>query len=177
MNQNNSIPFATPPYWGLKAVKMDDLEQAALQVSWLIRAMKLLAELIWAVGAFFLYLAPISSESLPFYLNYLHLIVYLGQGLYWVQQERAKSAKPGYREQQWWRLAIAVLGWPVHRGLREFHEQVNQFDDLNPLNMLTLEWLQGAFVRALIHWGMVWFFTTTLTFVIVIIIEQGGFLS
>ena len=111
----------------LSAKPLDSGLLATLKVSWIIGATQLLAELACVAAALAVYLPSGVSTDAPFLLNYLHLWIYLGQGLYLVSKERSWAGEWSSHKKPWWRLGIAVLGWPMHLTLVTFHQKVNPF--------------------------------------------------
>jgi hypothetical protein len=150
------------------------LEQYVLQVAWLVWAMHLLAEGACAVAAFFFYFSLFESE--PIYMGGFALIAYLVQGIYQVGI-KAPRLSPLMDHIIWWRLAIAILGWPVHQAIVEFRAKLEEADEQNPPIMADSEWMQQTLFWTLARWVAVWWLTAGLTFIIAIFIDQAGLLS
>jgi hypothetical protein len=102
------------PYGNGASTRLD-----LIHVAWLFWAVRLLAELGCAGTASIIYLPSIDSG--PFYLGYLAAATYLLQGIYLVQIRGRRPGQPPIRK-IWWRILIAILGWPVHQIIVQLHK-------------------------------------------------------
>lgn len=142
----------------LSAKPLDSGLLATLKVSWIIGATQLLAELACFAAALAVYLPSGVSTDAPFLLNYLHLWIYLGQGLYLVSKERSWAGEWSSHKKPWWRLGIAVLGWPMHLTLVTFHQKVHRFDNQQPADNMTVDWLRENLTFSFLGAAGIWFF-------------------
>lgn len=152
---------------------IDPFYQAAMQVSWIVKTTQLLAELACAAAALAFYLSQRLYGNVPFYLDYLHFFIYLGQGIFFVRQGRQWVAEWSDHKKPWWQLVIAVLGWPMHRSLVTFHQKVHRFDDQQPAPKMTMAWLRENLLFSLLRGFGAWFFGLLIAILILVILDQG----
>jgi hypothetical protein len=152
---------------------LDPLFQATLKVSWIIKMTQLLAELACAAAALAFYLSQRLYGNVPFYLDYLHFFIYLGQGILFVRKGQQWVAEWSDHKKPWWRLVIAVLGWPMHRSLVTFHQKVQRFDDQHPPHLMTMPWLRENLLFSLLGAFGAWFNGLWIALFILIVLDQG----
>lgn len=132
------------------------LERTILQTAWMLDTTQMLAELACAVAALAFYLSSNLNENAPFYLGHLHLFIYLGQGIFVIWKSERWVAGWSDRKRPWWRQIIAVLGWPMHRSLVNFHQKVHLFDERHPPQMMTIDWLRENMFFSLVYGLHIW---------------------
>lgn len=149
------------------------LERTILQTAWMLDTTRMLAELACAVAALAFYLSSNLNETAPFYLGYLHFFIYLGQGIFLVWKSERWVKEWSDRKRSWWRYAIALLGWPMHESLVDFHRRIHRFDDRYPNQMMTIDWLRENIFFSLARGSRIWF----IGFSIAVIVSAvwGGF--
>lgn len=148
------------------------LERTIVQTAWMLNATRQLAELAAAFAALFFYFSDTFYTDAPFYLGYLHLFVYLGQGFFLLWKSERWVAGWSDRKRSWWRQAIAVLGWPMHYSLVVFHQKVHRFDEKYPPHMMTISWLQENLFFSLARGASLWYFGWLAALLVLIVLDQ-----
>jgi hypothetical protein len=151
----------------------EPLSMAALEIGWIVGATELLAELGCAAAALAFYLSQEFYGNIPAYLEYLPFFMYLVQGLFFVWKGRTWVAEWTAYKRPWWKLIIAVLGWPMHHALVTFHEKTNHFDDLYPSQMMSLSLLRENLVFSLLCAFGAWVFGLWIALIILVVLDQG----
>jgi hypothetical protein len=167
----NPIANGHPPK--ISEEQLDPRLLATLKVSWIVSATQLLAELACVAAAFAFYLSQGLYGDIPFFLDHLHFFIYLGQGVIFVWKGRRWVAGWSNHKKPWWRLVIAVLGWPMHRSLVMFHQKVQRFDDQHPPHLMTMPWLRENLFFSLLRGFGAWCFGMLIAIFIVVILDQG----
>lgn len=148
------------------------LEHTIVRTAWMLNATRQVAELVAALAALFFYFSDAFYADVPFYLGYLHLFVYLGQGLFLLWKSERWVAGWSDRKRSWWRQAVAVLGWPIHYSLVVFHQRVHRFSDTYPPHTMTIGWLQENLFFSLARGASLWFLGWSAALLVLIILDQ-----
>ena len=172
MNQFKSIPMYELPLDF--PITNDDLEFEYLRASRAILfywTMPILAELACAGMAALFYLVLLPSE--PVYLVWLTLGAYLFTGAY-MAGVRNPWRKLKTEPILWWRLAIAVLGWPIHEVIVAIHEDILYFYTIAPRRETNAQMLHQIFRGEILRSLFIWLATFLISTGIAVFIAKAG---
>ncbi|MAU01411.1 MAG: hypothetical protein CL608_30085 [Anaerolineaceae bacterium] len=159
-------------FWGNEVNVPFVLERIIEKVAWMLDTTRLLAEAACTAAALAFYMYEATYVNLPYYLSCLPFLVYLGQGIFLVSRSERRLEEGAERKRVWWRLVIAVLGWPIHYGMVDSHQCILGLDKWHAPEKVTIDWLKEKLVSSLLVGIGIWFFGYVITATIVAVVAQ-----